>query len=100
MGLLLLRGRPCWIPAGNVPRAAGFRNKWGPTPRVSSLPFVNQGERKMEMETITTAIGTAITSLSTNIQTMIGTNLPALLGVAAIFIAIPAVWGLVKRFCR
>ena len=47
----------------------------------------------MEMETITTAIGTAITSLSTNIQ-------PALLGVAAIFIAIPAVWGLVKRFCR
>lgn len=58
----------------------------------------------MEMETITTAIGTAIgtaiTSLSTNIQTMIGTNLPALLGVAAIFIAIPAVWGLVKRFCR
>ena len=33
----------------------------------------------MEMETITTAIGTAITSLSTNIQTMIGTNLPALL---------------------
>ena len=51
----------------------------------------------MEMETITTAIGTAITSLSTNIQTMIGTNLPALLGVAAIFIAIPAVWGLVKR---
>ena len=38
----------------------------------------------MEMETITTAIGTAITSLSTNIQTMIGTNLPALLGVAAI----------------
>ena len=52
----------------------------------------------MEMETITTAIGT--TSLSTNIQTMIGTNLPALLGVAAIFIAIPAVWGLVKRFCR
>lgn len=54
----------------------------------------------MEMETITTAIGTAITSLSTNIQTMIGTNLPALLGVTAIFIAIPAVWGLVKRFCR
>lgn len=54
----------------------------------------------MEMETITTAIGTAITSLSTNIQTMIGTNLPALLGVAGIFIAIPAVWGLVKRFCR
>ena len=54
----------------------------------------------MEMETITTAIGTAITSLSTNIQTMIGTNLPALLGVAAIFISIRAVWGLVKRFCR
>ena len=51
-------------------------------------------------KSITTAIGTAITSLSTNIQTMIGTNLPALLGVAAIFIAIPAVWGLVKRFCR
>ena len=37
----------------------------------------------MEMETITTAIGTAITSLSTNIQTMIGTNLPALLGEAS-----------------
>ena len=54
----------------------------------------------MEMETITTAIGTAITSLSTNIQTMIGTNLPALLGVAAIVNAIPAVWGLVTRICR
>lgn len=54
----------------------------------------------MEMETITTAMGTAISTLSTNIQTMIGTNLPSLLGVAAIFIAIPAVWGLVKRFCR
>lgn len=54
----------------------------------------------MEMETITTAIGTAISSLSTNIQTMIGANLPPLLGVGAIFIAIPAVWGLVKRFCR
>lgn len=52
------------------------------------------------METITTAIGTAITSLSTNIQSVIGTNLPALLGVAAIFIVIPAVWGLVKRFTR
>ena len=38
----------------------------------------------MEMETITTAIGTAITSLSTNIQTMIGTNLPALLGGLAV----------------
>lgn len=52
------------------------------------------------METITTAIGTAISSLSTNIQSMIGTNLPAMLGVAAIFIAIPAIWGLVRRFCR
>lgn len=52
------------------------------------------------METITTAIGTAITSLSTNIQTMIGANLPAMLGVGAIFIAIPAVWGLMRRFAR
>ncbi|GEM_PF-2635518 len=52
----------------------------------------------MEMETITTAMGTAITTLSTNIQSMIGTNLPAMLGLAAIFIAIPAVWKLVKRF--
>lgn len=52
------------------------------------------------METITTAMGTAISTLSTNIQSMIGTNLPALLGVAAIFIAIPAVWGLVRRFTR
>lgn len=52
------------------------------------------------METITTAIGTAITSLSTNIQTMIGSNLPAMLSIGAIFIAIPAVWGLVRRFSR
>ena len=52
------------------------------------------------METITTAIGTAITSLTSNITTMIGSNLPALLGVGAIFIAIPAVWSLVKRFAR
>ena len=52
------------------------------------------------MEVITSSIGTAITSLSTSLQGMIGTNLPAILGVAAIFIAIPAVWNLVKRFCR
>lgn len=52
------------------------------------------------METITTAIGTAIGTLSTNIQTVIGTNLPAMLGVAAIFIVIPAVWHLVKRFTK
>ena len=52
------------------------------------------------METITTAIGTAITSLSTNIQSVIGANLPAMLSVAAIFIVIPAVWNLVKRFAR
>ena len=99
MGLLLLRGRSDWIPAGYVPRLAGFRDQRGLPPRSQSLPFVPR-RKEMEMETITTAIGTAITSLSTNIQTMIGTNLPALLGVAAIFIAIPAVWGLVKRFCR
>lgn len=54
----------------------------------------------MEMETISTALGTAISGLSTNIQTIIGANLPAMLGVAAIFIAIPAVWNLVKRFAR
>lgn len=52
------------------------------------------------METISTALGTAISSLSTNIQSIIGTNLPAMLGVAAIFIAIPAVWALVRRFTR
>lgn len=52
------------------------------------------------METITTAIGTAINTLSTNIQSVIGTNLPAMLGIAAIFIAIPAVWHLVKRFSK
>lgn len=54
----------------------------------------------MEMETISTALTTAITGLSTNIQSIIGSNLPAMLGVAAIFIAIPAVWNLVKRFAR
>ncbi len=52
------------------------------------------------METITTAIGTAITTLGTNIQSVIGTNLPAILTVAAIFIVIPACWNLVKRFTR
>lgn len=52
------------------------------------------------METITTALGTAITSLSTNIQSAIGANLPAMLGVAAIFIVITSVWGLVKKFVR
>lgn len=54
----------------------------------------------MEMETISTALGTAISGLGTNIQSIIGTNLPAMLGVAAVFIAIPAVWNLVKRFTR
>ncbi len=52
------------------------------------------------METITTAMSTAITGLSTNLQTAIGANLPAILGVAAIFIVVPAVWGFVKRFSR
>lgn len=52
------------------------------------------------METITTALGTAITSLSTNIQTAVGANLPAMLSVAAIFIVIGAVWSLVKRFVK
>lgn len=50
------------------------------------------------METITAAIGTAVTNLSQNLQSVIGTNLPAMLGVAAIFIVIPAVWKLVKKF--
>lgn len=52
------------------------------------------------MEKITQAIGTAVTSLSTNIQDVIGTNLPAMLSVAAIFIVIPACWKLVKRFAK
>ena len=34
------------------------------------------------------------------ITTAIGANLPAILGVAAIFIVVPAVWGFVKRFSR
>lgn len=52
------------------------------------------------METITTAIGTAITSVTGDIASAIGTNLPAILGVGAIFIVIPAVWKLVKRFAK
>lgn len=51
----------------------------------------------MEMETISTALTTAITGLSTNIQTAVGANLPAVLGVAAIFIVIGSVWGLVRK---
>lgn len=52
------------------------------------------------METITTAMSTAITGLSSNLQSAIGANLSAILGVAAIFIVVPAVWGFVKRFSR
>lgn len=52
------------------------------------------------METITTAMTTAITGLGTSLQSVIGANLPAILGVAAIFIVVPAVWGFVKRFTR
>ncbi len=52
------------------------------------------------METITTALTTAITSLSTQIQSAIGANLPALLGVAAVFIVISATWALVKKFTK
>ncbi len=52
------------------------------------------------METITTAMTTAITSLGTSLQGAIGANLPAILSVAAIFIVVPAVWGFVKRFTR
>lgn len=57
-------------------------------------------EGGVAMETISTALTTAITSLGTNLQSIIGSNLPAILGVAAIFIAVPAVWGFVKRFTR
>ena len=52
------------------------------------------------METISTAMSTAISSLGTSLQTAIGDNLPAILGVTAIFIVVPAVWGFVKRFSR
>ena len=52
------------------------------------------------METITTALGTAVTSLGTNLQSAIGANLPAILSVAAIFIVITATWRLVKRFTQ
>ncbi|WP_304426554.1 hypothetical protein [uncultured Adlercreutzia sp.] len=54
----------------------------------------------MEMETISTALTTAITGLSTNIQTAVGANLPAILGVAAVFIVIGAVWKLVKTMSK
>ena len=50
------------------------------------------------METISTALTTAITSLGTNLQSVIGSNLPAILAVAAIFIVVPAVWKFVKKF--
>lgn len=52
------------------------------------------------METITTAITTAVTSLSTQIQSAVGANLPALLGIAAIFIVINVSWKLVKKFSK
>lgn len=52
------------------------------------------------METITTALGTAISTLTEQITSSIGANLPAILGVGAIFIVIPAVWRLVKKFAK
>lgn len=49
---------------------------------------------------ITSALGTAITTVTGDITSAIGTNLPAILAVGAIFIVIPAVWKLVKRFAK
>lgn len=52
------------------------------------------------MEAITTALGTAITSVSTTITGAVGDNLGAILGIGAIFIVINAVWRLVKRVAK
>lgn len=52
------------------------------------------------MEAITTAIGTAVTSVTSTVTGAIGDNLPAIMGLGAIFIVIPAVWRLVKKFAK
>lgn len=52
------------------------------------------------MTTVTTALGTSISGVASSIGTAVGDNLPVILGVAAIFIVIPAVWKLAKRFTK
>lgn len=63
-----------------------------------SLAFAAEGTGADAMATITTALGTAISSVADSIASAIGTNLPVILGVAAIFIVVPAVWNLIRRF--
>lgn len=52
------------------------------------------------MDTISSGISTAITGVTGDIASAVADNLPAVLGVGAIFILIPAVWKLVKRFAK
>ncbi len=66
-----------------------------------SLAFAAEdGTTSTAMTTVTGALGSSISDVAANIGTAIGANLPVILGVASIFIVIPAVWKLAKRFTK
>lgn len=53
----------------------------------------------METE-VATAISTAVSSATTDILSVVTTNLPTILTVGAVFIAIGIAWRLLKRFAK
>lgn len=53
----------------------------------------------METE-IATAISTAVSGATTDILSVVTTNLPVILGVGATFLAIALAWKLLRKFAR
>lgn len=49
---------------------------------------------------ISTAISTAVSGATTDILSVVTTNLPGILTVGAVFIAIGVAWKLLKRFAK
>lgn len=52
------------------------------------------------MESLTTAFGTALSTIQTNAESLMGTALPVALGIAGVVIAVNIGWRLFKRFSR
>lgn len=52
------------------------------------------------MEAITTAFSSAITTMSDNALSLIGTGLPKVMPVAAAVIALTTGWSVIRRFIR
>lgn len=54
----------------------------------------------METTDLGTAMGTAVSEAATQVTTMLGANLPTVLGVAGAILAIGIVWRVAKSFMK